>query len=348
MIVLHHKQYLGRKMAQHFLLSPKAKQFSTMQIARLSEKEAETWFRNIRWEDTNGEPVCPECGCTEHWWLPSTQRWKCKGCKKQFSVTSGTLLHGHKKPLKDYLYAIARFSNTAKSLAALQLSREMCIHYRTAWLWLQKIRSALFDTRFEGQMNGIVEIDACYTNYYVKPANRIEDRVDRRLKQYQSLNKRCIYSLRMRDPIDKGACYTITYVDKSENPKAVATMAERHIVPGVEVHVDENKAFESLDAYYSVKRVNHQECYSGENGENNNQCESFNSRFKRMKYGILHRFGLKYLDLYANEIAYREDTRRWSNLNIFRDISEKSIQSPVNNEFVNYCRGNGRIKERLI
>ena len=56
--------------------------------------------------------------------------------------------------------------------------------------------------------------------------------------------------------------------------------------------------------------TNHQIEYSGIYGENNNQSESYNARFRRMQYGNLHKIGNLYLSNYANEIAYREDTRK--------------------------------------
>ena len=50
-------------MAQHFLLSAKARTLSVVQVARMSEDEARSLFRAIRWADTEGDPVCPRCGC---------------------------------------------------------------------------------------------------------------------------------------------------------------------------------------------------------------------------------------------------------------------------------------------
>ena len=49
-------------MAQHFLLSRAAKTLTLAQVVRMSDAEAETMFREVRWPETNGEPVCPSCG----------------------------------------------------------------------------------------------------------------------------------------------------------------------------------------------------------------------------------------------------------------------------------------------
>lgn len=82
-------------MAQHFLLSPAAKTLSLAQVFRMSDEEAETMFRRVRWADTDGAPVCAHCGGLDAYECrrPSGNlRFRCRGCKKDFSITSGTLL----------------------------------------------------------------------------------------------------------------------------------------------------------------------------------------------------------------------------------------------------------------
>src|SRR5215203_7144535 len=101
-------------MAQHFLLSAKARTLSLVQVARMSEDEARATFRVMRWHSTGGDPVCPACGCLAVYEYRSRPLFKCKACAKQFSVTSGTIFHSRKLPVRDYLLAIAIFVNGAK------------------------------------------------------------------------------------------------------------------------------------------------------------------------------------------------------------------------------------------
>src|ERR1700720_4707034 len=94
------------QMAQHFLLSKAAKTLSLAQVFRMSDAEAETAFKAIRWADTNGAPVCPSCGSVEAYEARRPNgglRFRCKGCKKDFTITSGTLFASHKLPLRGYL-----------------------------------------------------------------------------------------------------------------------------------------------------------------------------------------------------------------------------------------------------
>jgi transposase-like protein len=90
-------------MTQHFLLSPAAKTLSLAKVLRMTDKQAKKAFGAIRWHETDGEPICPVCGGTEHYNLKSRPVWKCKACAKQFSLTSGTIFHSRKLQLRDIL-----------------------------------------------------------------------------------------------------------------------------------------------------------------------------------------------------------------------------------------------------
>ena len=84
--------------------------------------------------------------------------------------------------------------------------------------------------------------------------------------------------------------------------------------------MDGAKGYDDLSAWFDVESGDHSKAYMGENGECSNQAESFFSRFRRMQIGTHHKLSNLYLSNYANEAAYREDTRRLSNGAIFRDI----------------------------
>src|ERR1043166_1478116 len=133
----------GAPVAQHFLLSAAARTLSLASVARMSDDEARATFQRIRWSDNGGEPYCPEGGCLQVR-APSTRPvWKCSGCKHQFSVTSGTIFADRKRPIRDYLLAIAIFANGAKGYSALQLSRDMNCQYKTAFVLAHKMREVI-------------------------------------------------------------------------------------------------------------------------------------------------------------------------------------------------------------
>src|SRR4051812_21628960 len=101
-------------MAQHFLLSAAARTISLGTVLRMSEFEAEAAFAAIRWSQTQGRPACPGCGCMICYdcrRASGSARWRCKACRRDFSLTSGTLFAHHKLSLRDYLAAIVIFCN---------------------------------------------------------------------------------------------------------------------------------------------------------------------------------------------------------------------------------------------
>jgi hypothetical protein len=130
-------------MSQHFLLSPEAKTLTLAQVFRMTETEAEAAFAKVRWPATEGAPVCPSCGgldaydCRRPHGAP---RFRCRACRGDFSITSGTLFASHKMPLKGYLAAIAIFCNEVKGKAAPALSRDLGTSYKTGFVLAHKLR----------------------------------------------------------------------------------------------------------------------------------------------------------------------------------------------------------------
>ena len=123
-------------MASHFLLSAKARTLSLATVLRMTDEQAETTFSGIRWSETAGKAVCPHCGCGICYTARrgnGSLRFRCKACRKDFSLTSGTLFAFHKLPLQTYLAAIVIFCNEVKGKSALALSRDLDVQYKTAW-----------------------------------------------------------------------------------------------------------------------------------------------------------------------------------------------------------------------
>src|ERR1700687_3566073 len=108
-------------MSQHFLLSAAARTLSLSAVARMSDEDAHAQFVAIRWGDNGGQPYCPKCRCLTVYAYATRKLWKCAACRYQFSVTARTIFADRKLPIRDYLLAIAIFSNGAKGHAALEL-----------------------------------------------------------------------------------------------------------------------------------------------------------------------------------------------------------------------------------
>jgi hypothetical protein len=127
----------------------------------------------------------------------------------------------------------------------------------------------------------------------------------------------------------------------------VSKLAEAVVENGSVICADESNAYDPLHAKFDTRRVNHSVEYRADDGTTNNLAESYFARFRRMQYGQVHKFGNLYLANYANEAAYREDTRRWANGRIFADIMKKCAKTLTSHNWCGYWQGNKRQEERL-
>ena len=133
-------------MATHFLFLSTARTLSLPKVLRMTDAEAEVVFKRCRWPKTDGQPVCPKCGGLEAYECrrPKGQlRFRCRYCTGDFTLTSGTLFAAHNLPLRIYIAAILIFCNEVKGKNALALSRDLGIHYKSAFVLGHKLREAM-------------------------------------------------------------------------------------------------------------------------------------------------------------------------------------------------------------
>jgi transposase-like protein len=314
-------------MAQHFLLSSAARSLSLIEVARMSEEEARAVFQAVRWSDNDGQPYCPCCGCVKVYAYSCRPIWKCAACKTQFSVTSGTIFQDHKRPIRDYLLAIAIFVNGAKGHSALQLSRDLNCQYKTAFVLAHKIREALSAEQAQGKLSGTVEVDGAYFGGHVKPTNKKENRRDRRKAEEQTGKRQVVVVARERNG------RTLPFVMPTE--ASSIPMIRQCVQAGSVVHADEAAGWDALHAFYDTKRINHSVAYSL-HVACTNQAESFFSRLRRAEAGTHHKIAGRYLGAYACEMAWREDHRRESNGVQFGRTMAATAAHPVSRGWCGY------------
>jgi transposase-like protein len=320
-------------MSQHFLLSAKARTLSLSAVLRMTEQEAEAAFREIRWSASGGKPVCVHCGCptTYEARRPNgASRYRCKACRRDFSVTSGTLFASHQMPLRNYLAAIAVFCNEVKGKSALALSRDLGVQYKTAFVLAHKLREAMA-SEMKGMTVGgpgkVVETDGGYFGGYIKPANYKENRRDRRLAKNQNGKRQVVVIVREREG------RTIPAVFKSESA-ALGFIASR-VVKGTELIADEANSWNDLQSRFAMQRIDHQAAYS-DRGVYTNGAEEFFSRMRRGEIGHHHHVAGPYLIRYAQEASWREDHRRMDNGRQVQSVMGLAMASRPSVDFCGY------------
>ena len=310
---------------EHFLKRAKARDLSAVEVARLSEAQAYDVLFRLRWSD--GVPVCPTCGLRGAWTINTTQKradgrieprrlLKCKsptsggGKRHQFTVTSGTRFHSHKRSLRDVLFQVFQFTRGAKGYAALSQVFQTGSDFKSVFVFQQKLRRAIRETLRDSAelQEGVVEADLVFIGGYNKPNNSSGSRLDRRNPANRSRKKQGVLTLRERGR--SGRCWTFL----TRNETTASLLVLRHVREDTQLHIDASKGWVGLDAHFDVRVINHSEAFARIDYDgvvvSTNQAESFHSRLRRAEIGIHHHIAGPYALDYSEEMAWREMYRR--------------------------------------
>src|SRR5436190_8863635 len=119
---------------------------------------ASNFLSQLRWP--NGVE-CPACDGREVSYLSTRRLWKCKACKKQFSVKVGSLMEDSPISLDKWLCAIWLIANAKNGISSLELHRSLGITQKSAWFLLHRIRKAMQDGSL-AKLAGHVEVDETF------------------------------------------------------------------------------------------------------------------------------------------------------------------------------------------
>ena len=325
-------------MAQHFLLSAASRPLPVAKVLRMHEDTAYAEFRRARWPETGGKPDhCPRCGVVGagvRFYETARRRFRCSACRGDFTVTSGTAFASHKLSFRQMLGAFALAASAAKNEAALLLTRQLGVQWKTAFVLLTKLREAIAAERRDLVLEDTVEIDGCYIGGHRRKENRKAERKDARKPENQTGKRRCIITLRQRSG------RIVTAVTTVESKEVAIGLARQHVARGARILTDAHAAYGDLGAIWRHTQVDHDKHYQDEDGNNTNLAEGFHLRIKRAEKGTHHRMAGKYLDWYVAELAWREDFRRKDNGWLMRDLLRRALAHPVSRWMKGYWQGN--------
>jgi len=285
--------------------------------SRFSTEEAcLEYLAEVRWP--NGA-TCPHCESTEVRRLSTRREYQCNECRKQFSATSGTIMHRSHLPLTKWLITLHLVCSAKKGLSACQLQRHIGVNYRTAWYLLHRIRSAMSQDEIILGFTGVLEADETYMHAGLKPK---PSRSFRGKRRGRGTNKVPVAGV-----MEKGGRIRTQVVTKVCTASLVPFIV-RYGHPGQEIHTDQLMEYTPLKRYgFNHRSVNHLERYV--DGEiHTNGIESFWSLLKRGVIGSYHHVSLKYLPLYLNEFESRFNARHENNGSYFKALLGRCLEVP--------------------
>ena len=136
-----------------------------------TEEKAEEWFITQRWPDG---VVCPHCDSGNIATVASRkpQPFRCRACRKHFSVKTDTLLHSSNIPLSKWAIAFYLYNTNLKGVSSMKLHRDLGVTQKSAWYMAHRIREMWGEP--EGKFAGPVEAEETYIGG--KEGNKHESR----------------------------------------------------------------------------------------------------------------------------------------------------------------------------
>jgi transposase-like protein len=285
------------------------------------------FLEHMRWPD--GTPRCPTCGNDKlsriNRKVTATSKnkrarlFQCleKTCKKQFSVTSGTIFNDSHLPLQKWFMAITLVMDAKKGISAKQLQEHLGLgSYQTAWHMTHRIREAMQDT-LDTKLSGIVEVDETYIGGKSRT-------IGGRVRNQKPRNEKFDMVIAMRERSVKGRAKDgkygktgrVKFVHIPDGTKAsIKAAVEAYVDPFVDrLYTDSAAVYDfALDETLRKKHraVNHtiQWVVPGSRIHTNTVESSF-SLLKRGLIGSFHRVSIKHLSRYLGEFEYRFNLRK--------------------------------------
>ncbi len=291
-------------------------------IAQYSDPDkAREFFEAQRWPDGT---VCPHCGLVgEAYRLKAKEGskspvrpgvWKCKGCRKQFTVTKGTIFEDSHIPLTTWLMTIHLVCSSKKGISAHQIHRMLGITYKAAWFMVHRLRYAATQDPMAPQLTEIVEVDEAYIG--AKRTSKARKRMPQTIEAGERAKdrpsptdgKQAVVAM-----VQRGGEVRSYHVQRV-TAKTIGPILKHNIEYGARIMTDSGTVLHGAIHPRQHDQVNHkaQEYGRYEDGIciSTNTVEGFFSLLKRGINGTFHHVSPQHLHRYLSEFDFKYSNRK--------------------------------------
>jgi transposase-like protein len=304
--------------------------FSEIRKRVENEADAYAFLEQLRWADG---VVCPHCGHNKAYFLKpanGTSRknstnskhmsyrrvWKCAGCRKQFSVLTGTIFHGTKVPIETWLFVMVDMCSDKNGISAREVQRKYGVTVETAWHMLHRLREAMKRDPLAGVLKGTIVADETYVGGDPKNRHASKKSLDNvvpvkikpgEARPNQFTDKTAVLAL---VNTDTGEVVGEVVTDTTVTGATIGKFLGNHVdMANSVLHTDESTLYPPVSGQFADHQtVNHSKKEYVRGNVTTNQAEGFFAQLKRSIDGTHHSVSPAHLHRYVNEFAFRRTT----------------------------------------
>jgi transposase-like protein len=263
---------------------------------------------HLRWPSG---PVCPKCGSVDkHSYVTTRRIWKCKACKRQFSVKVGTIFEDSPLGLNKWLPAIWLAANSKNGISSHELGRALGVTQKSAWFMLHRIRLAMREGTFE-MMSGTVEVDETFIGGKARNMHKAQ-----RIAKYgkggahPSLGKTTVLGM-----VERGGRVNAQVVESTKR-RTLQSYVRDIVDEGASVYTDALPSYVGLEGDFDHRVVDHAKRYVDGN-VHTNCIENFWALLKRGLHGTYISVEPFHLFRYLDERMFTFNMRDLTDLGRF-------------------------------
>ncbi|MBN9544078.1 MAG: IS1595 family transposase [Alphaproteobacteria bacterium] len=272
-----------------------------------NDEAARAIVESLRWPSG---PVCGHCGETERRYATKRPgRYRCgnPACRKDYTVTTGTVMESSHVPLHKWMAAFYLLSSSKKGFSAHQLHRTLGLTYKTAWFLHHRVTEAMrqggLDLPPMGGSGKIVEADETYYGDSKLPRERRKYSTPF-TKGGKGSSKRAIVAL-----VERGGKVRTFHVPRADKA-TVSKIVMENIHHETRLHTDESNLYFGADKHFAThETVKHSAKEYARGDVNTNSAEGYFSIFKRGMRGVYQHCSEKHLHRYLAEYDFRYNHR---------------------------------------